>query len=49
MEAMFLYVVHALSDNRQWLMPLILFCSIIIAGAELEKMLHGQIDDKQER
>jgi len=46
MEILFLNVVQAISDNRHWLMPLILFCSIIIAGVELEKMLHGQIDDK---
>lgn len=45
METLFLYVVDAISDNRQWLMPLLLFCSIIMAGVELEKLLHGQIED----
>jgi len=46
MEEMFLYVVHSISDSRFWLMPLILFCSVVICGVELKGFLRGQADDK---
>lgn len=46
MEEIFLCAVHSISDSRFWLMPLILFCSVIICGIETIDLLRGQADDK---
>ena len=41
----FLNVIQALSDSRFWLMPLILFCVIIIAAMEITTMVKEEIND----
>ena len=42
----FLNVIQALSDSRFWLMPLILFCVIVMLVVEITTAIQEGIDDE---
>lgn len=42
----FLNIIQALSDSRFWLMPILLFCTVVILAVEIMTIAQGEIDDE---